>query len=292
MIRHCFVWKGDCSGKRRHRNGPPCRRGGLFVERSRATAKTRTERFPAFTLIELLVVVAIITLLLSLLLPHMKLAREQARAAVCSSNLRQLGVGIYTYWTEWNGRVPYVWSPMTNSNGCGDGRAAGFGRDCWTDEELNPFDRARWPLSLPNTLMPMYLSEEPKLFVCPSATRWWPRQTGAPRYTYREAAANQPNGMRSPNDRYSIESFAFMDGRELRNFKMNLTGDPIRDAQEIGFSRATYVRDLVVREGELAYGPHRGGIICLDRNLQVQQRNQKITNEDLVLNSTDGGVRF
>lgn len=265
------------SEKRRCGNGPPCRRGGLRG---------------GFTLIELLVVIAIITLLMSLLLPHLRLAREQAREAVCSSNLRQLGVGIYTYWTEWNGRVPYVWSPMTNSNGCGDGRSAGYGRDCWTDADINPFDRVRWPMSLPNTLMPMYLSEEPKLFVCPSATRWWPRMGGTPQYTYREAAANQPNGVRNNNDRYSIESFAFMDGRELRNFKMNLTGDPIRDAQEVGFSRGTYIRDLIVRDGDFAIGPHRGAIICLDRNLQVQRRNQKIVNEDLVLNANDGGVRF
>lgn len=263
---------------RRSGNGPPHRRGGGEAS--------------AFTLIELLVVVSILALLMSLLLPHLKLAREQARTAVCSSNLRQIGVGIYTYWTEWNGRVPYIWSPMTNSNGCGGGRTPGFGRDCWTDEEINPFDRERWPMSLPNTLMPLYLSEEPKLFVCPSAVRWWPRFGSTPRYTYREAAANQPNGIRNANDRYSIESFAFLDGRELRNFRMNLTGDPIRDAQEIGFSRGTFIRDMIVREGDLAIGPHRGGILCLDRNLQVQQRNRQETNDDLVLNANDGGVRF
>ncbi len=50
-----------------------------------------------FTLIELLVVVAIIAVLVSILLPAVNQARENARSAVCLSHLKQTGNGSLAY---------------------------------------------------------------------------------------------------------------------------------------------------------------------------------------------------
>lgn len=60
-----------------------------------------------FTLIELLVVVAIIALLISILLPSLANAREQAKRVLCSNNEHQLLVGLQAYTTTMKGGLPH-----------------------------------------------------------------------------------------------------------------------------------------------------------------------------------------
>lgn len=61
------------------------------------TRAHRDSRSPAFTLIEILVVVAIITLLVAILLPSLRRAREQARRTRCLANLHSLSLAWHDY---------------------------------------------------------------------------------------------------------------------------------------------------------------------------------------------------
>ncbi len=60
----------------------------------------------AFTLIELLVVIAIIALLVSILMPALNKAREQAKRTVCVSHLSAVGKLLFVYVQDYNDMLP------------------------------------------------------------------------------------------------------------------------------------------------------------------------------------------
>ena len=70
-----------------------------------STRHTRA-RQRGFTLIELLVVIAIIAILAAILFPVFARARENARRASCSSNLKQIGLGVIQYAQDYDEKLP------------------------------------------------------------------------------------------------------------------------------------------------------------------------------------------
>ena len=85
----------------------------------------RDHAVEAFTLIELLVVISIISLLISILLPSLSRARDQAKGVHCRARLHEFGTAIATYENmSGDALPPALWSPDPETLDTGDG---GFG---------------------------------------------------------------------------------------------------------------------------------------------------------------------
>ena len=75
--------------------------------------KSSASKSKAFTLIELLVVIAIIALLLSILLPALRIAKVKAQSTVCKSNLKQWFIVFKMYTQEYQESFNEGWDPAS-----------------------------------------------------------------------------------------------------------------------------------------------------------------------------------
>ncbi len=113
----------------------------------------KSRRCGGFTLVELLVVIGVIAVLVALLLPTLRRAREQARLVLCLSNIRQCAmIGLSAYAIDNKGDMlpalstragfPYTAAGYISFNGWGGGVSTNSGRynATWADLMQMYFD--------------------------------------------------------------------------------------------------------------------------------------------------------
>jgi len=132
----------------------------------------RTTARAGFTLVELLVVIGIIALLISILLPSLNRAREQANRIKCASNLRQIALAGIMYANTNKGKFPRTYF---------DGTTGGASRNPKTDANApDAFTGPKGTVGSQNVAASFYhllkatdLTAE--AFICPStnAQRAW-----------------------------------------------------------------------------------------------------------------------
>lgn len=171
----------------------------------------RPSRRSAFTLIELLLVVAIISLLISILLPTLK--RVTGKQTKCEANIRSLLVA-YQAFTASTGKFP-----GSNTGGAGDWMADGNTVASLQNGALWPFVGSTDAYKCPDHIYPWYLNSYSINGMLDGEQRFTDRNSGATRET-RASPLDLPK-TRVTADMKPDAQLVFMEEDDNRGWNIN-----------------------------------------------------------------------
>ena len=126
-----------------------------------------------FTLIELLVVIAIIAILAAILFPVFARARRAAQRTSCLNNLKQMGIAVNMYESDWDDRYPLVTGPGRIFDDPGvpgsvAGTIPGYPWRSYNYRNMNPSSTGGEKRWFQNLVSPY--ARNRKIFMCPAVT--------------------------------------------------------------------------------------------------------------------------
>ncbi len=211
-----------------------------------------------FTLIELLIVIAIIAILAGMLLPALNNAKRRSQAIACSGNLKQTGMDIAAYESDYKvlppTRIPAVGLPGDKTDWMNlmyskvengkyvPARPGGWKTiQCPADtvrskSTMDAFDRSIWRSYSPDNIALPYYSQEMEL-------NWTSNKELIPTEGKERNLVKSPSRMTTIwehiYDNYRISSPAGVNNVNYMQYAFNLTRAPYSDVKNPNFRHKT-----------------------------------------------------
>ena len=181
--------------------------------------RSKTKKGNGFTLIELLVVISIIALLVSIIMPALNRARDNAKRTLCANNLKTIGQGLFMYATNNDDRIPQT-DYVMGAPGTPNKNYMMFLIN--PDINLKPMERILDTKGLGYLYGKKYI-DTPEVFYCDGI----PRSALSWRFELFDGGGGFPwnTGVTGQNTNYVRSSFSYLPQSRRKKMGLNIPGD-------------------------------------------------------------------